>query len=82
MTSYDLSTMPSYRSHKVVRAVKIESVDTSYQRLFVDGGKILKLDPEYFQRHMPEAGGYFVLYEDSYQSYSPAKAFEDGYTTM
>jgi hypothetical protein len=24
-----------------------------------------------------EAGGYFVVYEDGYESFSPAKAFEE-----
>ncbi len=27
-------------------------------------------------------GGYYVLYEDGYDSWSPAKAFEDGYTLI
>lgn len=30
----------------------------------------------------PAAGGYYVVYEDGYQSYSPAKAFEDGYAPV
>ena len=34
----------------------------------------------YIDRHNPKPGGYYVLYEDGYQSYSPAKPFEDGYT--
>ena len=28
----------------------------------------------------PHVGGYYVLYEDGYESFSPAKAFEEGYT--
>ena len=27
-------------------------------------------------------GGYYVLYDDNYSSFSPAKAFEEGYTRM
>lgn len=36
----------------------------------------------YVRKHNPEAGGYYVAYEDGYQSFSPAKAFEDGYTLV
>lgn len=37
---------------------------------------------EYLERNNPKAGGYYVLYEDGYESYSPAKQFEDGYTMI
>jgi hypothetical protein len=33
----------------------------------------------FIQKHNPQPGGYFVVYADGYQSYSPAKAFEEGY---
>lgn len=36
----------------------------------------------FVRKHAPFAGGYFVIYDDGYQSYSPAKAFEDGYTLV
>lgn len=35
---------------------------------------------EYFNHHTPEVGGYYVKYSDGYESYSPAKAFEEGYS--
>jgi hypothetical protein len=35
---------------------------------------------EYIDKHKPEAGGYYVTYKDGYQSFSPAIAFEEGYT--
>jgi hypothetical protein len=35
---------------------------------------------EFVAKHKPEVGGYFVVYEDGYTSFSPAKAFEEGYT--
>lgn len=35
---------------------------------------------EYLHKHQPEVGGYYVVYADGYKSYSPAKAFEEGYT--
>ena len=31
-------------------------------------------------RESVEVGGYYVVYEDGYSSYSPKEAFEDGYT--
>lgn len=37
---------------------------------------------EWLARHNPRAGGYFVQYEDGYQSYSPAEAFRNGYTEL
>jgi len=33
-----------------------------------------------FARGWPSVGDYIVIYEDGYKSWSPAKAFEDGYT--
>jgi hypothetical protein len=38
------------------------------------------VDSDYLAKHKPEPGGYFVVYKDGYQSFSPAEAFEDGYT--
>ena len=36
----------------------------------------------WYRKHDPEDGGYYVIYEDGYASYSPAKAFEAGYTAV
>lgn len=35
---------------------------------------------EFIEKHKPQVGGYLVIYDDGYQSFSPAKAFEEGYT--
>lgn len=37
---------------------------------------------EYMMKHNPQPGGYYVVYDDGYKSYSPAKAFEEGYTKI
>lgn len=37
---------------------------------------------EYVQKHEPKEGGYFVQYQDGYCSWSPADAFESGYTIV
>jgi hypothetical protein len=36
----------------------------------------------YMDKHDPQVGGYFVQYEDGYKSFSPAQAFEEGYTRI
>jgi hypothetical protein len=36
----------------------------------------------YLTKHNPEPGGYYVLYADGYESFSPAAAFEEGYTRV
>jgi hypothetical protein len=37
---------------------------------------------EYVDKHKPEPNGYYVLYDDGYASFSPGKAFEDGYAKV
>ena len=82
MESQEQIEMPRYRCHKIVRALKIE---------FVGNQSITPVDKKYtrfwmtdawMEKNKPEAGGYYVVYDDGYASYSPAKAFEDGYTLM
>lgn len=78
--------LPKYRCHKDVWAVKIASI--AYD---LDSALITPADPSYpafrmsgewIGKHNPQVGGYFVVYEDGYRSYSPAKAFEEGYTRV
>ncbi len=79
--------LPLYQSHKIVGAALIAGVfgrdDGTFSLTFADE-RISPRDVtgEYVEKHKPEAGGYFVEYEDGYQSWSPAKAFEDGYTPL
>ena len=45
----------------------------------------IKVDPAYLRKHASTAnliGGYYVVYADGYKSWSPAKAFEKGYTEI
>jgi hypothetical protein len=75
--------LPQYRCHKVVRAAKITAPDMQYNRLFLEGDRVVgELPGNFFEKHHPQAGGYLVVYADGYMSYSPAEAFEDGYTAM
>lgn len=36
----------------------------------------------WIERHSPRIGGYYVVYKDGYASFSPAEAFEEGYTLI
>lgn len=78
---------PKYRSHKEVSAVKIASVDPGADgslTLYLEGGFDNVVVPHHERKHkpQPEAGWYLVQYADGHVSFSPAKAFEDGYTLV
>ena len=88
MSSNEASTeLPKYKCHKTVWALKIATV-----LLTKEGGAILatndhgyapwEVDSDYVTKHQPEAGGYYVVYEDGYKSFSPAEAFEAGYSRL
>jgi hypothetical protein len=87
--------MPRYRCHKEVWALKIEDVrqaPADRDRVHAGGDwYIVPADARYapimvghnfITKHAPKIGGYFVVYKDGYQSFSPAEAFEDGYTLI
>ena len=79
--------MPRYKSHKIVHALKIESIslgqDGNAMIVPVEKGyAAFPVDAAYVGKHTPKAGGYFVVYPDGYKSWSPADAFEDGYTAV
>ncbi len=81
--------MPKYQCHKKVWALKIANL-VSYAD--TDGGvwcypadegyARFVLDRAFMEKHKPVDGGYYVVYDDGYKSFSPAKAFEDGYTRI
>ncbi len=89
--------LPKWKCHKEVYAVKIKEIvrdaDVAHSEnrdsdgsamITPDDSRFLpfRVDRDYVNKHRPEAGGYFVVYEDGYRSFSPAKAFEDGYTLI
>jgi len=88
--------MPRYQCHKKVWALKIadvkevgrrapngELVEIVKELSFEDSGFVpIRVDARWYDKHRPTPGGYYVRYEDGYESYSPAKAFEDGYTRI
>lgn len=90
--------LPKYKCHKEVWALQIERIeydsakardehresDCSALLVFADAAGIapIRVNAHYLKRHDPHFGGYYVVYADGYQSFSPAKAFEEGYTRV
>ena len=81
-----MKELPLYNCHKQVRAAKIKDIVVNQENGF---GTLYFEDPTltpqtvtafYMGKHDPKAGGYYVQYAEGYQSWSPAKAFEEGYT--
>jgi hypothetical protein len=77
--------MDKYKSHKVVEGFKI---DRMKQNLVNGSVKLIGVSDEvevnasYANKHNPQVGGYYVRYQDGYESFSPAEAFETGYTKV
>lgn len=84
---------PRWKCHKEVRAAKIVSVSPRTWGLL--SVLTLEIEPKgplfcanvqvtqaWMAKHQPMKGGYYVLYEDGYASFSPAAAFESGYTRI
>jgi hypothetical protein len=84
--------MKSYRCHKVVRAFRITGLqlataDTSEtlgtdEVLLLPERVIVTSDWIKTRAHDRPCDGYFVQYEDGYTSWSPAAAFESGYSEL
>lgn len=113
------SSLPRYKCHKEVNAVKIAAIEfapmprflratcrgcfalgtacgncerctwerehgSSRNAVITPEGEFpsFVVSGEFMAKHKPVAGGYFVVYADGYESFSPAKAFEEGYTLV
>lgn len=87
--------MPRYQSHKKVWALKIKAIEFDIDAARAtgretDGSAMItpeepgyaafKVPAEYVRKHGPKVGGYYVVYDGGYASWSPADAFEGGYT--
>jgi|GEM_PF-687979 len=82
-------SLPRYQSHKKVWALKIKEIippqigDPKTKIVPVDSSyALIGVDAEYMAKHKPQPGGYYVVYEGGYKSYSPADAFEAGNTLI
>lgn len=74
--------LPRYRSHEIVHAIKIKAVENQNIIPVDEDYAPIPVELHYLTKHEPRAGGYYVAYEDGYESYSPAEAFEAGYTRV
>lgn len=88
--------LPLYISHKKVRALEIRAIGNyAYEPLpearmdarlirqvvFADPAfPSIMVNEDLFKRYTPMPGDYYVVYEDGYCSFSPRKAFLEGYT--
>lgn len=92
MSNVPCAPMPQYQSHKKVWALKIKALEPiegmggklAGMMMYVEepGFAPIALDGGYMTKHQPKVGGYYVVYPDGYKSWSPAEAFEDGYTRI
>ncbi|EAA7887208.1 hypothetical protein KSH05_003680 [Salmonella enterica subsp. enterica serovar Anatum] len=79
--------MPKYQCHKQVWALKIKDVKVASDGTAVitpsdPGFGDFDVESSYVDKHSPQPGGYYVQYAGGYESYSPAEAFESGYTRI
>lgn len=72
--------LPRYKCLKTVWALTIKFVNPVTNTLiFEEDYPPLDVGENYMKKHKPYVGGYFVVYEDGYHSFSPAEPFENGY---
>lgn len=80
--------MPRYRSHKEVWALEIAQVSLEaggLRLIFKDAGYApmeFGLTDPILSRYCPVDGDFYVVYADGYKSFSPRKAFIEGYTPL
>lgn len=83
--------MPKYVSHKEVWALKLDDVEFNeeqdkYAIKPSEGQGIAPIfvEKEWGERYKgtDDDKGYYVVYKDGYKSWSPTKAFEEGYTKL
>lgn len=80
--------MPRYVCHKTVRALKVHTgprhLTQEFVRLIPEDkrfGEFL-VHESWCQKRNVKDVGYYVVYEDGYDSWSPVEAFEKGYTPI
>lgn len=86
--SQPMRELPKYKSHKIVHALKIYNIDVDLgtgEAVITpedEGYGPFGVDAKYMEKHKPRIGGYYVVYQDGHKSWSPADAFENGYTRI
>lgn len=78
--------MKTYQCHKRVQAAKITRITPALGRgqwdLHFDDGNYVTVKQEFILKHNPHPGGYYIVYDDLHASFTPAAAFEKGYTEV
>lgn len=89
--------MPKYRCHKEVWALKVKAIEFDADKANEEGRETdgsamitpaeegyapFRVGHDYVYKHKPTVGGYYVVYADGYKSFSPAEAFEGGYSRI
>lgn len=92
-----LIEMPRYKCHKEVHALKISGIEMDLISAHNEGRETdgsatltptdksfapIKVPHDFVSRNKLIVGGYYVVYSDGYKSFSPAEAFESGYTLI
>ncbi len=80
---FDNWQLPMWNCHKTVQAARIESIEDFSPGSYIlglQGGKKVLVTKEWMGKRGAHTGGYFVVYEDGYTSFSPSTAFESGYS--
>lgn len=77
--------MPRYKCHKDVWALKIAAIEMNEDRSAKiapadEGYGMVETAPNFPFKGSEDDLGYYVVYADGYQSWSPTKAFEEGYS--
>lgn len=89
--STPVQQMPVYVSQKLVQALKIDSMTPitrndgaikSYLLHFSAGYGAVRVTADWAHKHDAQAGGYFIRYQDGYESWAPAYVFEAGNTPV
>lgn len=79
--------LPKYKCHKEVWALKIKGTIlrlSGEMSIEPENDEYMpfRVSKEYVDKHNPIPGGYYVRYDDGYESFSPMAVFEDGYTLI
>lgn len=81
--------MDRYNCHKQVSAGKITAIEVDenkVSKIALESGEFVFSTSEWFHNQTARKdaeeliGGYYVVYDDGYDSWSPADAFESGYS--
>ena len=85
----DIKALPQYRSHKIVGALRIQEilVHDDYAATIIpadEGFDTFVTEEGWANRYRgnSEDLGVYVVYEDGFTSWSPTKAFDEGYTRL